>query len=181
MDNQNTNPTGSNEPKTLDDLLKDPNLQAEFDKKMAKAFEKHDEKLKREWEAQAEAQRTEAERLAKLTEAEKQKEALNKAEQGRVSAENKLKAYELKDEAIKIAKEKKLDIDLLNTIDFTKETADTVKGKIDSLESIFNKALESAVNDKFKQSAPIHVGTPIKTEEQAYLDQKYGKSKYYKK
>ena len=153
-DNKKQNPNDG-ENKSLDELLKDPNLQAEFDKKVAKALEKNAEKLKGEWKAQAEAERTEAERLAKLTESEKQKEALDKA--------------------------KNLDTDLLSTIDFTKETADSVKTKLESLETVFNKAVEGAVNSKLKQSSPYNVSIMSKTEEQAYLDKKYGNSKYYNK
>lgn len=179
-DNKKQNPNDG-ENKSLDELLKDPNLQAEFDKKVAKALEKNAEKLKGEWKAQAEAERTEAERLAKLTESEKQKEALDKANQGRLDAENKLKAYELKEEAFKIAKEKNLDTDLLSTIDFTMETADSVKTKLESLETVFNKAVEGAVNSKLKQSSPYNVSIMSKTEEQAYLDKKYANSKYYNK
>ena len=89
-------------------------------------------------------------------------------------------AYELKEEAFKIAKEKNLDTDLLSTIDFTKETADSVKTKLESLETVFNKAVEGAVNSKLKQSSPYNVSIMSKTEEQAYLDKKYGNSKYYK-
>lgn len=178
--NQNQNTQNHNDVKSLDELLKDPTLQAEFDKKVAKALEKNAEKLKEEWEEKAKADRTEAERLAKLTEAEKQKELLDKANKGKLEAENKLKAYELKEEAFKIAKGKNLDTDLLSTIDFTVETADSIKTKIDSLETVFNKAVESTVKSKLKQSSPYNVGATLKNDEKAYLDKKYGNSKYYK-
>ncbi len=179
MEDNLKNPNNG-ENKSLDELLKDPNLQAEFDKKVAKALEKNAEKLKGEWKAQAEAERTEAERLAKLTEAEKQKELLDKANKSKLEAENKLKAYELKEEAFKIAKEKNLDTDLLSTIDFTIETADSIKTKIESLETVFNKAVETTVNSKLKQNSPYNVGATLKSEEKAYLDKKYANSKYYK-
>lgn len=178
--NQNAQNVQNTNGKTLDELLKDPTLQAEFDKKVASALAKNEKRLKEEWEEKAKADRTEAERLAKLTEAEKQKELLDKANKGKLEAENKLKAYELKEEAFKIAKEKNLDTDLLSTIDFTVETADSIKTKIDSLETVFNKAVETTVNSKLKQNSPYNVGATLKSDEKAYLDKKYGNSKYYK-
>lgn len=163
--------------KTLNDYLKDPKIQSEFDKKLESARLKWEES----WKAKAEAERNEAERLAKMTESEKQKELLEKATNARIEAESALNAYKLKEEAQKIAKERKLDLDLLETIDFKRETAETIKSKIDVIDSTFKKALENAVNSKLKQSAPINVSGGNVTDEQAYLEKKYGNSKYFKK
>lgn len=163
--------------KTLNDYLKDPKIQSEFDKKLESARAKWEES----WKAKAEAERNEAERLAKMTESEKQKELLEKANNARVEAESALNAYKLKEEAQKIAKEKNLDLDLLETIDFKRETAETIKTKIDVIDSTFKKAIENAVNSKLKQSAPINVVGGNTSNEQAYLEKKYGNSKYFNK
>lgn len=172
---------GAEGKQSLNDLLKDPKLQSEFDKKLEGAKQIWLEKAKEEWKKESEAEKNEAERLAKLTESERQKELLDKLEQAKKTAESELNAYKLKEQAQKIAKEKNLDIDLLNTIDFSKETADTVIKKIDDLDSVFKKAIENAVNEKLKQSAPKTVGTSTKDDVQAYLDKKYANSRFYQK
>lgn len=182
MEDNKTNPietkTEENKvEKNLDDFLKDPKIQSEFDKKLESARLKWEKK----WQEESEAKRTEAERLAKLTESERQKELLTKAEEAQKKAESELNAYKLKEQAQKIAKEKNLDLDLLNTIDFSKENAESVIGKIDNLDLVFKKAIENAVNDKLKQSAPKTVGSAAKTDVQAYLDEKYKDSKFYKR
>ncbi len=177
MEENKTNPNETEQKeKNLDDFLKDPKIQSEFDKKLESARLKWEEK----WKEKSEAERTEAERLAKMTEAERQKELLSQAELAKTKAESELNAYKLKEQAQKIAREKNLDIDLLNTIDFTKETADTVKDKIENIDSVFKKAIESAVNERLKQSAPKTVGNTSKTDVQAYLDKKYKNSKFYR-
>lgn len=180
-ENKKVGQEGTEGKQNLDELLKNPEIQSEFDKKLEGAKQKWLEKAQEEWKKKAEAEKSEAERLAKLTESERQKELLTKLEDAKRNAESQLNAYKLKEEAQKIAKEKNLDIDLLNTIDFSKETAETVKTKIENLDSAFKKAIESAVNDKLKQSAPKTYAESSKTDVKAYLDQKYGNSKYYKK
>lgn len=173
--NQNESVQNKDE-KNLDELLKNPKLQSEFDKKLEGA------RLKWEtsWKEKAEAEKSEAERLAKLTESERQKELLAQSEQARTKAESELNSFRLKEQAQKIAKEKNLDIDLLNVIDFSKENADTVKEKIDSLDSVFKKAIENAVNERLKQSAPRTVGNTSKNEVESYIHEKYKNSKFYK-
>ena len=61
---------------TFDDLLKDPEYQAEFDRK-AEGMKK---KWESNWQKKAEKERSEAEALAKMTEEEKHQHELQKLE-----------------------------------------------------------------------------------------------------
>ena len=138
---------------TFDDVLKDKAMQSEFDKRIAKAIETS----KTKWEQEALAKQNEAERLAKMSEAEKHAEELKKIRKEKDEALARLNAYELKNEAQKIANEKGMDYGLLDIIDYSKETAETVKEKIDKIYQAVTKATEKQLNERLKQSEPKQV------------------------
>lgn len=146
-------------PLTFDEILGDKTYQAEFDKRLQKSNETAVAnalaKAKIEWEEEAKAKQSEAEKLAKMDAEQKAKYELKKANEERDSAIAKLNAYELKNTAIKIAQEKGLDITLLEDIDFSKQTAETITTIIDTKKAVFDKALEKAMNDKYKEATPI--------------------------
>lgn len=147
-------------PLTFDEILKDKTYQAEFDRRVQKALDTNRAK----WELEEQAKRTEAEKLAKMDAEQKAKYELKKANEERDSAIAKLNAYELKNTALKIAQEKGLDISLLEDIDFSKQTAETITTIIDTKKSVFDKALEKAMNEKYKESTPItNVSNETKT------------------
>ena len=141
---------GASEIMTFDEILADKHYQSEFDKKVAKALET----ARTKWEQDAEVKRTEAEKLAKMDADEKHKYELEKATKEREDALAKLNAYELKEEAIKIASEKELPISLLNVIDYRKENAESIKTKIDEIEVVYKQAIQSGINDRMKEKTP---------------------------
>lgn len=167
---------------TLDELLQDPKIQAQFDKKA--------EGMKKKWEAawqkKSEEARIEAEKLARMSEEEKHQVELNKALDAAKNAERELNAYKLKNEAIKIATEKELDVSLLDVLDFGKETAESVVEKINSIDSSFKKAVERKINDVMKQTPPKQINNQsssnpnLTPKEKAMLDEKYKNNPYYK-
>lgn len=140
-------------PLTFDEILKDKTYQAEFDRRVQKALETNRAK----WEADEQTKRTEAEKLAKMDAEQKAKYELKKANEERDSAIAKLNAYELKNTAIKIAQEKGLDISLLEDIDYSRQTAETINTIIETKKAVFDKALEKAIKDKFKEKSPINI------------------------
>lgn len=144
---------------TFDDILKaNKAYQSEFDKRIAKALETS----KAKWEQEAIAKQNEAERLAKMTESEKHAEELKKITRERDEATARLNAYELKNEAQKIASEKGMDYELLDILDYSKETAESVKEKIDLIYQSVLKATEKQVNERLKQNAPKTVDAVTK-------------------
>lgn len=138
-------------PLSFDEILGDKTYQAEFDRRVQKALDT----AKAKWEADEQTKRTEAEKLAKMDAEQKAKYELKKANEERDSAIAKLNAYELKNTAIKIAQEKGLDITLLEDIDFSKQNAETINAIIDTKKAVFDKALEKAMNEKYKESTPV--------------------------
>lgn len=124
--------------------------QKAFDQRMTKGIETAIENKM----AELEAQRSEAEKLAKMKDDEKHQYELNKANKERDTAIAELNAYKLKEEAIKIAREKGLDISLLEDIDYSKQTADTISTIIDTKKAVFDKAIEKAINEKYKENSP---------------------------
>lgn len=146
-------------PLTFDEILGDKTYQAEFDRRVQKALET----ARTKWEAEEQTKRTEAEKLAKMDAEQKAKYELKKANEERDSALAKLNAYELKNTAIKIAQDKGLDISLLEDIDYSKQTAETISTIIDTKKAVFDKALEKAMNDKYKEDSPRTDLTDTKT------------------
>ena len=137
-------------PLSFDEILGDKTYQAEFDRRVQKALDT----AKAKWELEEKTKRTEAEKLAKMDAEQKAKYELKKANEERDSALAKLNAYELKNTAIKIAQEKGLDITLLEDIDYSKQNAETINAIIDTKKAIFDKALEKAINEKYKEDSP---------------------------
>ena len=147
-------------PLSFDEILGDKTYQAEFDRRVQKALET----AKTKWEAEEQTKRTEAEKLAKMDAEQKAKYELKKANEERDSALAKLNAYELKNTAIRIAQEKGLDISLLEDIDYSKQTAETITTIIDTKKAVFDKAIEKAMNDKYKEKSPININSDVKSE-----------------
>lgn len=112
-----------------------------------KALEKYKE--------QVEAEKTEAEKLAKMKSDEKLQYQLEKEKTEKDDALAELNAYKLKEEAIKIASEKGLEVSLLNLINFKTVTAEKLNENIDNLSTVFNKAVEKTVNERLKEDTPI--------------------------
>jgi hypothetical protein len=113
--------------------------------------------LKAEIEKEFIAKQNEAEKLAKMDAEQKMKYNLKKFEQEKQDALDKLNAYQLKDEAMKIAKEKNMDIGLLDTIDYSRETAESITLKMEQLDLSFKKAVENAVNERLRERSPKNV------------------------
>lgn len=173
---EQTDQAATNKP-TFDELLKDPEYQAEFDRK-AEGMKK---KWETSWQKKAEKERSEAEALAKMTEEEKHQHEIQKLDAERKQAVAELNAYRLKDEAAKIAAEKGIDVTLLDLIDYSSSSAEVVKDKLEAIETAFSKAVEKAVNERLKQPKPQEVRTPNVSSNKAFLDEKYKNNPYYKK
>lgn len=147
---------GTEKVKTFDDFLaENKEFQAEFDRRMTKGNQTAIEKAKQQWRLEQDEQKTEAEKLAQMTEKQKSEYELTKANKEKENALAELNAYKLKEQALAIASEKGLEISLLNLIDFKTVTAEKLNENIDNLSTVFNKAVEKAVNEKLKEDTPV--------------------------
>ena len=146
---QNQN-AGANVPKTFDEMLKESNYQSEFDRKVQKSLET----AKAKWEA---------EKLAKMKDDERRNYELEQARKKQEEAELKLSAYELKEEAIKMANipETQVDVSLLNLIDFRSIKAEQVEPTIKNIKKVFDSAVENEVNKRLKETTPKTVNANI--------------------
>lgn len=155
---QNQN-AGVNVPKTFDEMLKESNYQSEFDRKVQKSLET----AKAKWEAEQEAKQSEAEKLAKMKDDERRNYELEQARKKQEEAELKLSAYELKEEAIKMANipETQVDVSLLNLIDFRSIKAEQVEPTIKNIKKVFDSAVENEVNKRLKETTPKTVNANI--------------------
>lgn len=140
-------------PKTFDEMLKESNYQSEFDKKVQKSLET----AKQKWEAE----QSEAEKLAKMKDDERKNYELDQARKKQEEAELKLSAYELKEEAIKMANipETQVDVSLLNLIDFRSIKAEQVEPTIKNIKKVFDSAVETEVNKRLKETTPKTVNS----------------------
>lgn len=148
---QNQN-VGADVPKTFDEMLKESNYQSEFDRKVQKSLET----AKAKWEAEQEAKQSEAEKLAKMKDDERRNYEIEQARKKQEEAELRLSAYELKEEAIKMANipETQVDVSLLNLIDFRSIKAEQVEPTIKNIKKVFDSAVENEVNKRLKETTP---------------------------
>lgn len=155
---QNQN-VGVDVPKTFDEMLKESNYQSEFDRKVQKSLET----AKAKWEAEQEAKQSEAEKLAKMKDDERRNYELEQARKKQEEAELRLSAYELKEEAIKMANipETQVDVSLLNLIDFKSIKAEQVEPTIKNIKKVFDSAVENEVNKRLKETTPKTVNANI--------------------
>lgn len=129
----------------------DKELQSYVDRRVSEALKT----AKTKWQNDLEAEKTEAEKLAKMKSDEKLQYQLEKEKSEKDNALAELNAYKLKEEAIKVASEKGLDVSLLNLIDFKSTTAEQLNANIENMTSVFNKAVEKVVNERLKEDTPI--------------------------
>lgn len=144
------NNTGVNNPVTFDDFLKGEGNQAEFDRRVQKAIET----AKGKWQEINDAEKTEAEKLAKMNKEQKLEYQAQKEKADKEKALAELNAFKLEKQAIQIASEKGLDISLLTFFNFETVKAEELNTKIEEVSSAFNKAVEKAVNERLKEDTP---------------------------
>lgn len=136
------------EPKTFDDILKDNNYKSEFEKRISEAIKVE----RRKWDATSQTKideaRTEAEKVAKMTAEQKAKYEEEKRVADIERREKELNTKELKIQADTILAEKNLPKSLSEIVIY--ENADTCIKSIEVIETAFNEAVESAVNERLR-------------------------------
>ena len=146
-------------PKTFDEMLNEENYQSEFDKRVAKALDT----AKKKWNEEAEAEKSEAEKLAKMKSDEKKDYEIEKANKRANEFEAELNAFKLEREAIKVAEEKGVNSKLLSLIDFKTVKANEVEDQIDNIKEVITAEVEKIVNEKLKENTPKTVVGEVKT------------------
>ena len=139
---------------SFDEILEDEKYKSEFDKRITKATETAIKKAKSKWEEEVQTKQAESEKLAQMDENQKKSYEYEKVSKERDSAVSELNAYKLKDEAIKQSREKGVDSSLMETLDYMKETAESINVKIDIFSNASKKIYENAINEYSKEPTP---------------------------
>lgn len=165
---------GAEQPKakSFDDILKEnPDFQKEFDRRVSKGLDTAKTKWKAEAEAQAAAEKSEAERLAKLTADQRAAEEWKKREAEMTKREQEISRRELKAQAKETLAEKGLPSALIDTLNFT--DADSCSASIDAVEKAFRAAVQTGVEDRMKGHTPKGSNTGTKPDYDKMTDAEY--------
>lgn len=156
--NTNSDKQGDSKTLSFDELINsNKEYQSAYDKKVREAIKT----AKTNWQEIMDNEKSEAEKLAKMNKEQKLEYQAQKAEKEKLDVLAELNAYKLKEQALKVASEKGLDVSLLNFFDFSTAKADELSTKIDEISNAFNKAVEKAVNERLKEDTPVNKnGTP---------------------
>lgn len=140
---------------TVDDSVKNPQKETKTEKtftrdEVNKMISAEKDKIRKELEAE----KTEAERLAKLSSEERLKEELNGYKSRAEKSEAMLNAYQLKEQTAKDNSD--IPVELISLIDFTKyNTAELVKQQLEIIKQTYKKAVELGVNESLKEKTPV--------------------------
>ncbi len=156
-DASGTNENDGNEPKgvSFDDFLKDKANQAEFDRRVAKALETQKGKLDKDYADKLAAQKTEAEKLARMNAEQKAEYERQKHEDELARREADITRRELRAEALNQLGEKKLPTKLADILDYS--SADACTKSIESVTAAFQEAVAEGVAAATKGGKPPKV------------------------
>lgn len=145
---------GSEPPKpmTMDEFLKLEGNQAEFDRRMSKGIETALTKERARFETVLNERLDEQERLSKMTDGEKAAYLQNKQQSELNRREVELTRRELKADAKQTLINKGMSADFADFLNYTDK--DAVESSIAKLETVFNAAVQMAVNEKLKGGKP---------------------------
>lgn len=147
-DNTDSADNSNGTPPTFDDILKDKEYQAEFDRRVQKALGTAKEK----WTALMDDKLSEAEKLARMNKEEKAEYLRQKQEKELSDRESAITRRELMVEAKNTLAEKKLPTGLTEVLNYA--DADTCSKSIDAVEKAFQEAVEAAVQERLKGGVP---------------------------
>lgn len=137
---------------SFDDFLKGEGNQAEFDRRVNKAIEIAVKNAQEKWKILTDDKVSEAEKLAKMTAAEKAEYLQNKKMQELTDREASITRRELMAEAKNTLAEKNLPVGLADILNYT--DADACKASIETVEKAFQSAVQDAVNERLKGGKP---------------------------
>lgn len=143
---------GGDTPPSFDDFLKTGGNQAEFDRRVQKAVNTAVTKAQEKWQALADDKLSEAEKLAKMTKEEKAQYMQQKREKELADREVAITRKELMAEAKNTLASDGLPQELAEVLDYS--DADTCKKSMEKVKEVFQRAVETAVEEKLKGGKP---------------------------
>lgn len=143
---------GGDTPPSFDDFLKTGGNQAEFDRRVQKAVNTAVTKAQEKWQALADDKLSEAEKLAKMTKEEKAQYMQQKREKELTDREAAITRKELMAEAKNTLASDGLPQELAEVLDYS--DADTCNKSMEKVKEVFQRAVETAVEEKLKAGKP---------------------------
>lgn len=143
---------GGGTPPSFDDFLKTGGNQAEFDRRVQKAVNTAVTKAQEKWQALADDKLSEAEKLAKMTKEEKAQYMQQKREKELTDREAAITRKELMAEAKNTLASDGLPQELAEVLDYS--DADTCKKSMEKVKEVFQRVVETAVEEKLKGGKP---------------------------
>ena len=143
---------GGDTPPSFDDFLKTGGDQAEFDRRVQKAVNTAVTKAQEKWQALADDKLSEAEKLAKMTKEEKAQYMQQKREKELTDREAAITRKELMAEAKNTLASDGLPQELAEVLNYS--DADTCKKSMEKVKEVFQRAVETAVEEKLKGGKP---------------------------
>lgn len=143
---------GGDTPPSFDDFLKTGGNQAEFDRRVQKAVNTAVTKAQEKWQALADDKLSEAEKLAKMTKEEKAQYMQQKREKELADREAAITRKELMAEAKNTLASDGLPQELAEVLNYS--DADTCKKSMEKVKEVFQRAVETAVEEKLKGGKP---------------------------
>ena len=129
-------------------------LQSFVDSQKTQAMKTAVENARTKWEQEIAVKKAEADKLAKMDEDQKKdyqlQEALKRAEE----AERKLSARDLETETLKQARNRGIPLELIDSINFDKEDAESITKKLDIFEKSSKSIREKAINEYSGENPP---------------------------
>lgn len=144
---------GGGQKMSFDDILKDKDYQAEFDRRVQQGINTAVTKAKEKWETLMDDKVSEAEKLAKMTKEEKAQYMQQKHEKELADREANITRRELMAEAKNTLLEQNLPVELSEVLDYT--DADSCKKSIEIVSTAFQKAVEAGVQERLKGDKPM--------------------------
>lgn len=161
---------------SFDDFLGQAENRAEFDRRVQKAVNTAVTKAQEKWQALTDDKLSEAERLAKMTKEEKEQYQRQKKEKELSDREAAITRKELMAEAKNTLASDGLPQELAEVLNYT--DADSCKKSMEKVKTVFQKAVETAVEEKLKGGKPPKKAPetdPQKTQEQQVYNLMMGK------
>ena len=143
---------GGDTPPSFDDFLKTGGNQAEFDRRVQKAVNTAVTKAQEKWQALADDKLSEAEKLAKMTKEEKAQYMQQKREKELTDREAAITRKEMMAEAKNTLASDGLPQELAEVLDYS--DADTCTKSMEKVKEVFQRAVETAVEEKLKGGKP---------------------------
>ena len=103
---------------------------------------------------EVEARKAEAQKLAEMDELQKKDYEIEQLKKELAKRDDNDRAVNLEKEALKQAREKGIDLDLMGTIDYSRETAESLSAKMEVFAATSRKIQERAISDYSKEPTP---------------------------